>query len=75
MCLAIPGEVLTVDHGDLRTGRVSFGGVVKVICLEYVPEARPGDYVLAHAGFAIARVSEEHAQSVHRYLAEIETTA
>ena len=39
MCLAVPGEVLDVREDALRMGRVSFGGVVKEICLEYVPEA------------------------------------
>lgn len=55
MCLAIPGELLEVDNADaLPMGRVSFGGVVKKICLAYTPEAKTGDYVLAHAGFAIS---------------------
>lgn len=62
MCLALPGEVVDVVEGDLRTGRVSFGGVTKEICLEYVPEAGVGDFVLVHAGFAIAKVSEAHAR-------------
>lgn len=55
MCLAIPGELIEIDDADaLLMGRVSFGGVVKEICLAYTPEARLGDYVLAHAGFAIS---------------------
>ncbi|MEO1240421.1 MAG: HypC/HybG/HupF family hydrogenase formation chaperone [Pseudomonadota bacterium] len=55
MCLAVPGELLEVDNVDaLPMGRVSFGGVVKEICLAYTPEAKTGDYVLAHAGFAIS---------------------
>ncbi len=82
MCLAIPGEVLSVTEGDLasvgpaagadlRAGRVSFGGLVKEVCLACVPEARVGDFVLVHAGFAIAVVSAEHAREVTAYLERI----
>jgi len=55
MCLAIPGEVLEVDRADaLPMARVSFGGVVRRICLAYTPDAATGDFVLAHAGFSIS---------------------
>jgi hydrogenase expression/formation protein HypC len=62
MCLGIPGQILDVEAGALRTGRVSFSGAVRAVCLEYVPEAEPGDYVIVHAGFAIARLDEEQAR-------------
>jgi hydrogenase expression/formation protein HypC len=42
-------------------GMVSFGGVSKEACLAFVPEAKVGDYVLVHAGFAISVVDEEEA--------------
>lgn len=71
MCLAVPGEVLSVDGDDLRMGRVSFGGVVKAVCLAYVPEAGVGDHVLVHAGFAIAAVSPEHARAAAEALAAL----
>jgi len=61
MCLAVPGEILDVTDGALRMGRVNFAGIVKEICLAYVPEAQRGAYVLVHAGFAIATISEAHA--------------
>jgi hydrogenase expression/formation protein HypC len=63
MCLAVPGKLLSVDGDDAltRQGRVAFGGIVKQANLAYVPEARPGDYVLVHAGFAIAVVDEREA--------------
>jgi hydrogenase expression/formation protein HypC len=67
MCLAIPGEILEiagVPDGELPIGRVSFGGVTKQVCLAYVPEARIGDYVLVHAGFAIACVAERDAREI-----------
>jgi hydrogenase expression/formation protein HypC len=71
MCLAIPGKVLAIEENDLRIARVEFGGIVKEASLACVPEARPGDYVLVHAGFAISRVDEEQAQRVFAYLKEI----
>ena len=60
MCLAIPGQILSVAAGDplMRTARVSFGGLVKEICLAYVPEAQVGDYVIVHVGFAISVLDE-----------------
>lgn len=63
MCLAIPGKVesITAD-GAIRMGRVNFGGVVKSVCLEYVPEIEVGDYTIVHVGFAISKIDEESAQ-------------
>jgi hydrogenase expression/formation protein HypC len=71
MCLGVPGKVLAVEDDELRMARIEFGGIVKEACLAYVPEARPGDYVIVHAGFAISRVDEEQARQVFAYLAEI----
>jgi hydrogenase expression/formation protein HypC len=74
MCLAVPGQVLSIDPGDelTRQGRVAFGGVIKTVNLAYVPEAAIGDYVLVHAGFAITTIDEREAQRTLRYLAEVE---
>jgi len=74
MCLAIPGQVLSVAGEDpmLRTGRVSFGGVVKEVSLAYVPEAVVGDYVIVHVGFAIGRLDEQEAQQVFEYLKQMD---
>jgi hydrogenase expression/formation protein HypC len=73
MCLAIPGKVLSIEGDDpiLRSGRVDFGGVVKQVNLAYVPEARVGDYVLVHVGFAISVVDEAEAVQVFEYLRQI----
>jgi hydrogenase expression/formation protein HypC len=72
MCLGIPGEVRSVlEGGELRMGRVAFGGIVKEVCLAYVPEAEPGDFVIVHAGFAISRIDREAAARVFAYLDEI----
>jgi len=72
MCLAIPGEILEIAApaaGELPIGRVAFGGVTKQVCLAYVPEARIGDYVLVHAGFAITCIAERHAREILEQLA------
>ena len=59
MCLAVPGKILSLAGDDplLRTGRVSFGGIVKEVNLAYTPEADIGDYVIVHVGFAISTLS------------------
>jgi hydrogenase expression/formation protein HypC len=74
MCLAIPGQVLSIEGEDelTRQGRVAFGGIVKVVNLAYAPEAMIGDYVLVHAGFAIAIIDADEARKTLDYLAELE---
>jgi len=74
MCLAVPGKLLSVNGEDPleRTGRVSFGGVVKEVSLACVPEAKPGDYVLVHVGMALSVVDETEARQVFEYLRQME---
>ena len=74
MCLAIPGKVETITGDDAitRMGRVNFGGVIKEASLAYVPEARVGDYVIVHAGFALSKVDEAEAHKVFEYLQHME---
>lgn len=65
MCLGIPGKVLAVSRErELLTGKVDFGGICRSVCLEHVPETEPGDYVLVHVGFALARIDEAEAMRV-----------
>jgi hydrogenase expression/formation protein HypC len=72
MCLAVPGRVESIrDDRGLRMGRVSFAGVVKDVCLAYVPDIAVGDYTLVHVGFALARIDEAAARETLRTLAEI----
>jgi hydrogenase expression/formation protein HypC len=70
MCLAVPGEVLSIEGEDdlFRSGKIDFGGITKVVNLSYVPEAKVGDYVLVHVGFAISIVDEKEAEKVLEYL-------
>ena len=76
MCLAIPGKILNVeDLGVARTGRVQFGGIVRQVRLDFVPEAAPGDYVMVHVGFAISKVDEAEAQRTYEILTEMGTLA
>ncbi|HXG00701.1 MAG TPA: HypC/HybG/HupF family hydrogenase formation chaperone [Bacteroidota bacterium] len=62
MCLAIPGKVLRVDRESQPVmGDVSFGGVTKRVCLEWIPDIREGEYVIVHVGFAISKMDEREA--------------
>ncbi len=77
MCLGIPGEILEAHPGagGLRFGTVRFGGATREVCLEYVPEAAVGDFVIVHVGLAISRVSPEEAEEVFGYLEEMQALA
>ncbi len=76
MCLAIPGQVLTVDDAVAdpwsRTGKVRFGPIEKSINLAYVPDAVVGDYVLVHVGFALQKIDAEEAARTWDILREME---
>lgn len=64
MCLAIPGQVISIsDDSDplARKGQVNFSGIRKEVSLAYVPEAKINDYVIVHAGFALSVLDEEEA--------------
>ena len=74
MSLAVPGQLLSASGDDplTRTGRVSFGGIIKDINLAFVPEAVVGDYLLVHAGFAISIIDEQEAGRVFDLLQELD---
>ncbi len=73
MCLGVPGKVLEIEQDPLgmTMGRVSFSGITKKVCLAYTPEARVGDYVVVHVGFAISTIDEKEAQEVFEFLQEM----
>jgi len=77
MCLGVPGKVVAVEVTDLglTMGTVSFGGIRKEVCLAYVPEARVGDYVIVHVGFAIHKIDEAEARVVFQMLREMDELA
>lgn len=63
MCLGIPGQVKQIyEQQGARMGKVNFGGIVKDVCLEYVPELNVGDYTIVHVGFALTKIDEASAQ-------------
>lgn len=71
MCLALPGKILAVTEGDLPMGEVDFSGVKKSVCLAYTPEAKVGDYVIVHVGFAISVLNEKQAKRTLDLIHEI----
>ncbi len=63
MCLGVPGKITEIRDGMMVMGTVDFDGASLEVCLAYVPEAKVGDYVLVHAGFALTQLDEEEAAS------------
>jgi hydrogenase expression/formation protein HypC len=63
MCLGIPGKILEINQTTgIRMGKVDFGGIIKEVCLSYLPELQVGDYAIVHVGFAITKLDEKSAQ-------------
>ena len=75
MCLAIPGKIESIAGSDTDVlhmkGKVNFGGILKEVSLAYVPEAKVGDYVIVHVGFALSVVDQEEAMKVFDYLKQM----
>jgi hydrogenase expression/formation protein HypC len=72
MCLAIPGKIVEIDNTqDPAMGKVEFGGIKKDVCLELVPEAKAGDYVIVHVGFAISKMDEAEALETLKILEQM----
>ncbi len=73
MCLGIPGKLTEIyRRNDMPMGKVEFGGILKEVCLAYTPEARLGQYVVVHVGFAISLIDEAEAEEIFSYIEEIE---
>jgi hydrogenase expression/formation protein HypC len=72
MCLAIPGQIVeTYDRQGIRMATVRFGGVTRETCVEYLPQADVGSYVLVHVGFALSVIDAEEAERTYRLLEEM----
>ena len=72
MCLAVPGKIVAIEENDgLQMARVDFGGIFREACLDYVPEAKVGDYCVIHVGFAISLLSEQEAMETLDLLKQI----
>jgi len=68
MCLGIPGQVVSLLDDGLA--RIDVSGVRRDVSVAFTPEAEPGDWVLIHVGFALARIDEEEARATLDLLAE-----
>jgi hydrogenase expression/formation protein HypC len=72
MCLAIPGKLTeATDLGLTRVGKAEFGGVSRQVHLDFVPEAKVGDYILVHVGFAITVIDEAEARRTYEILEQM----
>jgi hydrogenase expression/formation protein HypC len=72
MCLGVPGKIIEItEENGLKMAKVDFGGITRETCLEYIPDAVVGDYVVIHVGFAITKLSEEEAQETLALLQEL----
>ena len=73
MCLAVPGKIVEIFETDgLKMAKVNFGGVFRETCLEYVPEAKVGEYCVIHVGFAISLLGESEAMETLDLLRQID---
>ncbi|HVB33016.1 MAG TPA: HypC/HybG/HupF family hydrogenase formation chaperone [Patescibacteria group bacterium] len=69
MCLAIPGKIISSEaRNGIRSGKVRFGAITREACLDFVPEAKVGDYVMVHVGFAISQVDSAEAERTYQIL-------
>lgn len=72
MCLAVPGRVESLsDAGGVLMGKVNFGGIIREVCLEYVPDITIGEYTIVHVGFAISKIDEASARETLAAFAEM----
>jgi hydrogenase expression/formation protein HypC len=68
MCLAVPAKIISIEN-DMA--QVTICGVKKKASIQLVPEARVGDYILLHAGFAIEVLKEKEALETLEILEKI----
>ncbi|MBL8101950.1 MAG: HypC/HybG/HupF family hydrogenase formation chaperone [Anaerolineales bacterium] len=72
MCLGVPGKIVeTYKKDGLHMAKVDFGGIFREACLDYVPEAKVGEYCIIHVGFAISLLSESEALETLELLRQI----
>jgi hydrogenase expression/formation protein HypC len=72
MCLGVPGRVVAIEDSapEFASALVEFGEVRRPVCIACVPDVRPGEYVIVHAGIAIQRLDAAEAE---RLLAHLRT--
>jgi len=76
MCLGIPGKIIELyEANGMKMAKVDFGGVIQEVCMEYLPEARVGDYTIVHVGFGLSILDEQEAAETMELLRQIEAVA
>jgi hydrogenase expression/formation protein HypC len=76
MCLAVPGKIISIDNtAQPKMAKVNFGGVLKEVCLEFVPDARVNDYAIVHVGFALSILDEKEALETLKIFEEMDRLA
>ena len=73
MCLAVPAKIISIDESnpEMKMAKVDFGGVKKDVCVQWIEDLTPGDYVLVHVGFALNKIDEKEALETLRIFREI----
>ncbi|MEG8946473.1 HypC/HybG/HupF family hydrogenase formation chaperone [Rosettibacter firmus] len=74
MCLAIPGRVISISNTDTESkiAKVDFGGVIREVCVDWIPDIKIGDYVLVHVGFALNKLDEKEAEEILNTIKNLE---
>ena len=73
MCLGIPAKIVErYEKAGTQMGKVDFGGVLREVCFETLPEAVAGEYAIIHVGFAISSMSEQEAMETLELIREID---
>jgi hydrogenase expression/formation protein HypC len=75
MCLSIPGKLVEIEsESQPKMGKVSFGGILRQVCVDWVPDVKVGEYVIVHVGFAISKMDEKEALETLRLFDEIDAS-
>ena len=74
MCLGVPGKVVETYENEIGMvmGKVNFSGIIKEVCMAYIPDIQVDDYVVVHVGFAISKVDEKEAMEVFEFLKQMD---
>ncbi len=72
MCLGIPAKVIELyEKNGMKMAKVDFGGAIKEVCMEYLPEVRLGDYTIIHVGFGLSILDEKEALETMELIKQI----
>jgi hydrogenase expression/formation protein HypC len=73
MCRAIPGKIISIDKSnpELIMAKVNFAGIIKDVCLNWLPDSQIDEYVIVHVGFALNKIDEVDALETLSLLREM----